>query len=130
MTDDTIDVRFERRGKGEVAILPRAQYELLVAKAREAEEDTGTARLVDRALAEIAAGSPVLPKGVVDRLADGENAIKVIREWRNVTQIQLSSETEIGQGHISDIENGRRTGTPATLRKIADALGVPLDLLV
>ncbi len=122
-------VRFEKTAKGEVAILPRAEYEELIAKAAEADEDAGTARLVDRGLREIASGAPLIPKAVVDRLVSGENPLRVIREWRDVTQMHLEPLTGISQSHISDIENGRRTGTPAALRKLADALNVPLDLL-
>lgn len=125
-----MNVRFQKTAKGEVAILPRKDYEKLVAKAAEADEDAGTARLVARARKDVAAGTPLLPKDVVDRLADGENPVKVLREWRDVTQMQLSYKTNISQSHISDIENGRRIGTPATLRIIATALKVPLDLLV
>jgi transcriptional regulator with XRE-family HTH domain len=42
----------------------------------------------------------------------------------------LSFKTSLSQGYISDIENGRRTGTAAALRQIANVLKVPLDLLV
>ena len=125
-----MNVRFQKTPRGEMAILPRKEYEALVAKAAEADEDAGTARLVSRARKEIAAGAPLLPKDVVDRLANGENPVRVLREWRDVTQLHLSFKTNISQGHISDIESGRRTGTPAALRRIADALKVPLDLLV
>jgi ribosome-binding protein aMBF1 (putative translation factor) len=125
-----MNVRFQKTAKGEVAILPRKQYEALVAKAAEADEDAGTARLVARARKEMAAGAPLLPKAVVGRLAKGENAVRVLREWHGMTQVSLSSKTNLSQGHISDIETGRRTGTPAALRRIASALKVPLDLLV
>lgn len=125
-----MNVRFQKTPKGEMAILPRKDYEALVARAAEADEDAGTARLVARARKDIAGGAPLLPKQVVDRLADGENAIRVLREWRDMTQMHLSFKTNISQGHISDIESGRRTGTPATLRAIATALNVPLDILV
>jgi transcriptional regulator with XRE-family HTH domain len=56
--------------------------------------------------------------------------MRVLREWRDVTQMHLSATTNLSQGYISDIENGRRTGTAAALRLIANALEVPLDLLV
>lgn len=125
-----MNVRFQKTAKGEMAILPRKDYEKLVAKAAEAEEDAGTARLVARARKDVTAGMPLLPKEIVDRLANAENPVKVLREWRDVTQIHLSFKTHISQSHISDIENGRRIGTPATLRAIATALKVPLDLLV
>jgi len=125
-----MSVRFQKTPRGEVAILPRKDYEALVVEASEADEDAGTARLVARARNEVAGGAPLLPKDIVDRLANGEHPVRVIREWRDVTQVYLSFKTNLSQGYISDIENGRRKGTAAALRLIANALQVPLDLLV
>lgn len=125
-----MNVRFQKTARGEVAILPRAEYEALVTKAAAADEDAGTARLVARARGEIAAGAPLLPKHVVDRLAKGEKPVRVLREWRDMTQLSLSFKTRLSQGYISDVETGRRKGTAAALRLIADMLNVPLDLLV
>lgn len=125
-----MNVRFKKTDKGEVAILPRKEYEALVAKAAEADEDAGAARLVARARKEIAAGTPLIPKKVVDRIANGENALRVLREWRDVPQLYLSFKTNIGQGYLSDLENGRRKGTAEVWKRIAKVLNVPLDLLV
>ncbi|MEO6395240.1 MAG: helix-turn-helix domain-containing protein [Devosia sp.] len=122
-------VRFEKTASGEVAVLPRAEYEALLERASEADEDSGTARILARGRRDLEAGAPLLPLAVVDRIADGENAVRVIRQWRNETQLHLEVLTGISQSHISDIENGRRTGTSATLRKLADALRVPLDVI-
>ena len=124
-----MNVRFKKTDKGEVAILPRKEYEALAAKAAEADEDAGTARLVARARKEIAAGAPLIPKTIVARIASGENALRVLREWRDLTQLYLSHKTDIGQGYLSDLESGRRKGTTAALKRIAAALNVPLDLL-
>ena len=85
---------------------------------------------------EVAEGGVLLPKDVVDRLADGESPVRVLREWRErdrpggMTQMYLAFKTGLSQGYISDIETGRRTGTVSALRLIADVLNVPLDLLV
>jgi hypothetical protein len=125
-----MNVRFQKTPRGEIAILPRKEYEALVLKAAEAHEDAGTARLVARARRDIAAGTPLLPKQVVDRLAKGESPVRVLREWRDETQLHLSFRTGLSQGYISDVETGRRKGTAAALRRIADVLKVPLDLLV
>lgn len=54
-----MNVRFKKTDKGD--------YEALAAKAAEADEDIGTARLVARARKEIAAGARLIPKAVVDR---------------------------------------------------------------
>jgi DNA-binding XRE family transcriptional regulator len=124
-----MSVRFQKTSRGEVAILPRKDYELLLAKASEIDEDVGTARIVAHAKKGIAGGGLLLPKDVVDRMASGENPVRVLREWHGETQMSLSSKTGLSQGFISDIENGRRVGTVAALKLIANALGVPLDLL-
>lgn len=125
-----MNVRFKKTDKGEIAILPRKEYEALAAKAAEADEDIGTARLVARARKEIGAGAPLIPKKVADRIAKGENALKVVREWRDVPQLYLSFKTDIGQGYLSDLENGRRKGTAEVWKRIAKVLNVPLDLLI
>ena len=124
-------VKFKATPDGEVAILPRAEYERLKAFEQEAEEDGSTARLVARAKREIADGATVLPKDVVDRLAKGDNPIRVLREFRGLTQAELatSEEVQITQNYLSDLETGKRKGPLALHRKFADALGVPLDLL-
>lgn len=119
-------VRFEKTPKGEVAILPREEYEALLELVNEAEEDEGTARVIDRVMA---ANEPTFPLEVANRVADGENPVRVFREWRGLTQVELASRAGLSQGHISDIESGRRTGTVAVLRQIADIVRVPLDLL-
>jgi ribosome-binding protein aMBF1 (putative translation factor) len=123
-------VQFIKTERGEeLAVLPRQEYERL--KALAASEDAGAARIVRRTKAAVATGQEVLvPRTVVDRLAAGENPVRVLREWRDLTQTDISSRSDISQGHLSDIESGRRTGTPTALRKIADVLKVPLDLLV
>jgi len=123
-------VQFIKTERGEeLAVLPRDEYERL--KALAMSEDAGTARIVRKTKAAVAAGrETLLPKTVVDRLAAGESPIRVLREWRDMTQTHISFRTDISQGHLSDIESGRRTGTPAALRKIADVLKVPLDLLI
>jgi hypothetical protein len=125
-----MNVRFQKTARGEVAILPRKDYEALVAKAAESDEDKGTVRLVKLARDAVAAGAPLLPKNVVDRLANGDNPVRALREWRDLTQLYLSFKTGLSQGYISDVETGRRKGTAAALRLIADVLKVPLDLLI
>ena len=123
-------VKFKTTPDGEVAIVPRAEYERLKALEQEAEEDAGTARLVARAKREIADGGPVLPMSVVDRLGRSENPIRVLRQFRERTQAELSTGIGISQNYLSDLEAGKRKGPLELHQKIARFLGVPLDLLV
>jgi DNA-binding XRE family transcriptional regulator len=125
-----MNVRFKKTPGGEVAILPRSDYETLVKKAQEADEDTGTARLVARARKDIAAGEPLIPIDVANRLAAGENPIHVLRRWRRLSQVELSAAVGIVQGYLSDLENGKRKGPVELHAKLARKLGVPVDLLM
>ncbi|HUU14920.1 MAG TPA: helix-turn-helix transcriptional regulator [Terriglobia bacterium] len=52
-----------------------------------------------------------------------------IRNQKNMTQRQLSERTGIAGSYLSRIENRRLEAGPKTLRKIAEALGVPLGEL-
>src|SRR6266566_3738039 len=110
-------VKFKATAEGEVAIVPRAEYERLKAFEQEAEEDSGTARLIAGAKREIAGGAPVLPKEVVDRLANGENPIRVLRQFRKETQAELAAAVGIAQNYLSDLETGNRKGRSNCIRR-------------
>src|ERR1035437_10326906 len=111
-----MNVRFKKTDKGEIAILPRKEYEALAAKAAEADEDIGSARLVARPRKGITAEGPPISKKFFTRIANGENALRVLREWRDMTQLYLSFKADIGQGYNSDLKSGRRKGTTAALK--------------
>ena len=68
-----------------------------------------------------------VPIGVVDRLIARENPVRVWREHRAHSLRQLAERAGVGIGYLSQIENGERKGTVATLKKIAAALDVDLD---
>ena len=117
----------------ELIVLPRRDYEALVRRAKKAEsEDEGTARVVAKSSAMLAAGQEIeLPSHVAEAIARGENALRVIREWRDMTQLYLGEmKTNVGQSTISALENGTRRGTTAVWKQLAAALRVPMDVLV
>ena len=116
-------------GGEELAILPKNEYERLAKLV--ADEDIGTTRIVRNARDKIVAGREVMvPKAVVDRLAARENPIRVLREWRAMTQAELVVAIGITQGYLSDLEAGKRKGPVALHQKIGRALAVPIDLLL
>jgi DNA-binding XRE family transcriptional regulator len=121
-------VEFRKTPAGEVAIIPRAEYERLMVLSNEAEEDIGTAKLVARAKRDKGVR---LPLAVVEQLANGENPIRVLRQFRGMTQTELATaeNVQITQNYLSDLETGKRNGPIALHRKLAQALDVPLDLL-
>ena len=121
-------VEFRKTPAGEVAIIPRAEYERLMVLSNEAEEDIGTARLIARAKRDKGVR---LPLAVVEQLANGENPIRVLRQFRGMTQADLATAegVQITQNYLSDLETGKRKGPIALHRKLARALNVPLDFL-
>ena len=113
----------------ELVVLPRAEYEALLQRADHEAEDIDDVAIYDARKAELAAGSVVLPPEVSAAIIRGDSRLKAIRKWRDQTQLHLAFKTGIGQGYLSDLENGRRTGTPETIAKLAEALNVPQEWL-
>lgn len=68
-----------------------------------------------------------LPHEFMKRLIDGDAPVRVFRNWRGLTQSALAEASGVNRVQIANIESGAKTGSAATLRKLADALGVPLD---
>lgn len=113
----------------ELVVLPRAEYEDLVERANHDAEDAEDVAIYDARKAELAAGGGVLPAEVSAAILRGDSRLKALRNWRGKTQMYLEFETGIGQGYLSDLENGRRAGTPETVAKLAQALQVPMEWL-
>jgi DNA-binding XRE family transcriptional regulator len=117
----------ERDGKPEWAVLPYEAY-LQLAEDAEMLQDI---RDYDRVKAEIEQGEQeVIPGEVVNALLDGENPVKVWREFRLLTQQQLATAVGISAPYLSQIEKNRRTGTLEVLTAIAKELQVTLDDIV
>src|SRR4051794_9105791 len=99
----------------DLVVLTRSEYEALIDAAAEAEEMASDLAIYDERKAALQRGeSEVLPAEVSARILKGESLLKAARNWRGITQTDLSSLTGIGQGYLSDIESGRRAGTPDT----------------
>ena len=113
----------------ELAVLPRAEYEALLERANHEAEDADDVAIYDARKAELAAGGGLLPAGVSAAILRGDSRLKAIRNWRGETQLHLNFKTGIGQGYLSDLESGRRTGNPETIAKLAQALDVPVEWL-
>lgn len=107
--------------------IPQAEYDRL----REAADDLADLRAFDGAKAALAAGDDELvPAEHAKRLIAGESPLRVWRELRGLSQVKLSAASRVNRVQIADIEAGRGKGSVATLRKLADALGIRVDDLV
>ncbi len=110
----------------EMVLLPKAAFEQLRLSIIEAEEDADDVAIYDARKAD-AGGSATLPADVTMALLRGDRRIRAIRNWRKMTQRQLAKAAAITQGHLSDLETGRRSVTANTARLIAKALDVPME---
>lgn len=71
------------------------------------------------------------PLDVIEKITtDGENPLKVWREYRNLTQEQLAEAIgTISPTDISAIESGEQTGSVNILKEIALVLNVDLEMI-
>lgn len=100
-------------------------------KADDDVDDAEHRRLNNEHLAAVAGGENLfMPRDRWARIRAGESPLRVIREFRGLTQAQPGEAAAIDQGQISTIENGNRRGAVGTLKALAKALEAPLDVLV
>lgn len=109
-----------------VAVLPVADYERLV-EAAEERDDEAAARAAE---VRRDAGEEYLPAALLDRIIAGENALKVWREHRGLSQVELATAAGCKQAMVSHLEQGRRTGATPLLRKLAAVLDTSVDDLI
>ena len=103
----------------------------MMGKSQFIDTDAMIASIVDATDAKIARGEDVaLPTAVWTAIENGEHPVRAIRKYRNLTQNDVAERAGLRQGYIADIEAGRKTGSPTSLKAIAAALGVPPDLVV
>ncbi len=76
-----------------------------------------------------AAGGALIPADVVRRLWNGENAVRVLRQWRALKQGELAKAAKLSQAYVCEIESGKNLSARAA-KSLAKALGVDVgDLL-
>ena len=116
----------------DLVVIPRRDYEALLARAGdEASEDAATARIIAATGAKIARCEDVaLPAAAWAAIEGGEHPVRAIRRYRGLTQIDVAEQAGLRQGYIADIEADKKTGSANSLKAIATALGVPLDVIV
>lgn len=118
-------------GGEELVVLPRADYEALLAEAGASpDEDADDVAIFDQRMAELSKNpGETLPGDVSARLLRGATLIRALREWKGVRQQELAARAGLGQGYLSDIERGRTQGSPEARANIAKALDVPIEWL-
>jgi DNA-binding XRE family transcriptional regulator len=117
----------EKDGNPEWAVLPYETYLLLVEEAemlQDVRDYDATVEAIEQGEVEL------IPGEVVYAILDGENPIRVWREYRGLTQKQLAEAANISKPYLSQLETGKRTGTTEVLTAVANALNLSLDDIV
>src|SRR5690606_10429119 len=107
-------------GKAAFVVLPIQDY----AKMVQALEDQEDVQAIEDFLEN---PTETFPLAVVEQLADGGNPIKVFRQYRKLSQVQLANKVKVSKQYISQLENGERDGSARVLKSIAKILNVSLD---
>lgn len=117
----------ENNGVPEYAVVPIADYRVLIEKAEMLDDVTA----FDKAEAALAAGDDELvPSAIVNLLLANVNAVKVWREYRGMSQATLADAAGLSQAYIAQIETGKREGRIDAYRAIASALEITIDDLI
>ena len=116
----------KKDGKPEYAVVPYDEYRRLVEDA----EMLADVREFDTARKAFSVGEEeLIPSEVVDRLLDGDNPVRVWREYRSFSAVDLAKACGVTASAISQIESGKRKSSVVLLKKIARILKVDLDNL-
>ena len=106
-----------------MVVLPLNEYEKLC----EAAENLADIQAFDEAKRRLEEGmEELIPAEFADRIIDGENPVRVWREFRGLSVKELAEKAEISGAYLSQIEGGSREGSISTLKALATALSLDL----
>jgi DNA-binding XRE family transcriptional regulator len=117
----------KNKGELEWAVIPYNDYLTLIEKA-EMLDDVDEYDRIQSAI--IRGEEELIPSEIVDAILDGQNPIKVFREYRLLTQHELADKVGISVPYLSQIETQKRQGSIRVLTAIARALNVTLDMIL
>lgn len=109
-------------GHPEYAVIPIEDYRRMVASL----EDIEDIRAIDQALREDRAGDSI-PGEIVSAIINGIAPLRAWRFYRKLTLDSLAERTGISKSYLSQIENGRKLGTPDIYRRLAGVLDVEAE---
>ncbi len=112
-------------GEPQYAVIPFNAYRRMAAALEDAED----AAAIDQAWEDDAAGETV-PGEVVNGILEGGMPLRVWRKYRGMTLATLAGQVGVSRGYLSQIENGRKSGTIDLFRRLSGALDTSMDLLV
>ena len=111
----------------QMVMLPEQEYDELVAAAEDLQDLIASAEF-DRRLA--LGEEEFVPEAIAQRIFDGDNLVRVWREYRELSLTDLASEAKLLDEELAEIETDQQSPTVEQLKAIAGALKVSMDDLV
>ncbi len=109
----------------ELVVISRRDYEALLVRLADAEEELEDIAAASEARAEAAATRlPPFPPEVNAALFRGDRRLAAIRKWRGFAVADLAAKAGVGAGDIEAFERGEREQTVDQARLLAVALDV------
>lgn len=71
-----------------------------------------------------------IPLEVVEAEVNGDHPVSAWRKHCGLTVRELAQQAGISLAYLSEITNGHKPGSVAAYRALAQALGVPVDVLI
>jgi len=113
----------------EMVIMPRADYDRLLHQDMDEDDEVRAARKVLRRVQ--AGAEPLIPLEVYKmNKIKGFSRLRAWRTHRGLSIAGLARKIGKSQPYLTQIENGTRKGTLATIAKLADILNTTVDCLV
>lgn len=122
-----MNVSFTTPSGDEMVIIPRAEYDQLI----EASEIAHDVAAFDRYKTQLASGEEErVPAEFANRILDGENPLRVWRQYRKLSAQNLAGNAGISAAYLSEIETGKKDGSLSVMKQLAEILKVSLDDIV
>ncbi|RJX25484.1 MAG: helix-turn-helix domain-containing protein [Desulfurivibrio sp.] len=117
----------EKNGKPEWAVIPYSEYQ----KLQEALEDAEDRKDIEENFKAVQEGKEItVPGEVTFAILDGMSPVRAWREHKQIKMSELAKKVGISSAYLSQIENGKRNPTIDTLKAIAKALNIDIEMLI
>ncbi len=117
----------EKNGKPEWAVIPYDEY----IKIQEVIEDIEDKKDIEEYFELLKSGEEqIIPSEVTFAILQGVNPIRAWREYKQIKVKELAKRAGITPSYLSQIETGKRNPTIDTLKAIAEALAIDVEMLI
>ena len=117
----------EKNGKPEWAVIPYDEY----IKIQELIEDIEDKKDIEEYFELLKSGEEqIIPSEVTFAILQGVNPIRAWRKYKQIKVKELAKRAGITSSYLSQIETGKRNPTIDTLKAIAEALAIDVEMLI